>query len=184
MSRLHKFLLLATIPLVLSGCKTVGKQFKKEKNAGPCPAALVLWDASRKVEIHGEERYENVGFTAEVMGTHSFCKYFDERPITADLDVSFAFGRGPAAEGDTHTYTYFVSVVRKNLAVIEKKVYTLDVRFPAGQKVVTRTERFSNITIPRASANTSGNNFEIIVGLQLTPEELAFARSGKRFRFN
>jgi len=184
MSRSQKLLLLLALPLVLSGCKTVSETFEKKKNIGPCPAALVLWDAARKVEIHGAEKYDNVGFTAEVLGTRSFCKYSGNRPLTADLKIDMAFGRGPAAVGDTKEYKYFISVVRKNLAVIDKQIFSVNVHFKPGQSIVRRTERFGKIVIPRAKENTSGTNFEIIVGLELTPEELAFARSGKRFRVN
>jgi hypothetical protein len=50
--------------------------------------------------------------------------------------------------------------------------------------VVTRTEEIDRIVIPRATADTSGENFEILVGLELTPEQLAFNRAGKRFRLD
>ncbi len=184
MSLSKKLLLLATLPLFLSGCKTVSGVLEQKKNIGPCPAALVLWDASRKVEIHGADKYDNVGFTAEVLGTRSFCKYSGTRPLKADLDIDMAFGRGPAAVGDAKEYKYFVAVVRKKMAVIDKQFFTINVKFKPGQSIVRKTEHFGNITIPRAKENTSGTNFEIIVGLDLTPEELEFSRSGKRFRIN
>ncbi len=184
MLRSQKLLLLLTLPLVLSGCKTVSGAFEEKKNIGPCPAALVLWDAARKVEIHGKEKYDNIGFTAEVLGTRSFCKYYGKRPLTADLKIDMAFGRGPAAVGDTKEYKYFIAIVRKDLAVIDKQFFSVKVHFKPGQSIVRRTEKFSKIVIPRAKENTSGSNFEIIVGLELTPQELAFARSGKRFRVN
>ena len=40
----------------------------------------------------------------------------------------------------------------------------------------------NKITIPRAKAGTSGENFEIIVGFVLTPEQREFNTQGKRFR--
>ncbi len=184
MTRSQTLLLLTAFSLVLSGCKTVGNAFEEKKNIGPCPAALVLWDAARKVEFNGPEKYENVGFTGEMLGARSFCKYYDERPISADLKVDMAFGRGPAAVGDTREYRYFISIVRKDLAVIDKQVFSTTVKFKPGEQIIHRTEKFGKIIIPRAKSNTSGTNFEIIVGFELTPEELAFARSGKRFRLD
>ncbi len=184
MMQSRNLLVLAALPLVLMGCKTVSGVLEEKKNIGPCPAALVLWDAARKVEIHGAEKYENVGFTGELLGTRSFCKYYDDNPLTADLDIDMAFGRGPAAEGDTKEYKYFISVVRKDMAVINKQVFSTNIRFKSGEQIVYRTEHFGKITIPRAKENTSGSNFEIIVGFELTPEELEFSRSGKRFRLN
>lgn len=184
MLRSKTLLALVALPLVLSGCKTVGKVFEEKPNIGPCPAALVLWDAARKVEIHGAEKYDNIGYTAELLGTRSLCKYFGSKPLTADLKIYMAFGRGPAAEGNTKEYKYFISIVRKDLAVIDKQEFSVKVHFKKGQSIVRRTEKFKKIVIPRAKDNTSGSNFEIIVGWVLTPEELKFARSGKRFRIN
>lgn len=184
MSRSFNYCLLAAMVLLLGGCKAIGNAFDETPNIGPCPAALVLWDAARKVEFDGAERYNNIVFTAEILGARSFCKYSGTHPITADLDIAMAFGRGPAAKTDTKVYHYFVAVTRKNSAVIDKQDFAVTVHFPKGQNIVRRTEHFSKIIIPRAKANTSGSNFEIIVGLDLTPEELQFARSGKKFRLN
>jgi len=50
--------------------------------------------------------------------------------------------------------------------------------------VVRRTEKVEGIVIPRATPTVSGTNFEVIVGFDLTAEELAYNRSGKRFTIN
>ena len=92
------------------------------------------------------------------------------------------FGRGPAAEGSTHTYEYFVAVTRKNIAVIDKQVFPLTVTFPPGADRVSVTEKINRIVIPRAGENTSGVNFEIIVGFEVTPAQREFNAEGKRFR--
>jgi hypothetical protein len=38
------------------------------------------------------------------------------------------------------------------------------------------------IEIPRANKDIAGSNFEVLVGFELTPEQLDFNRNGKRFR--
>jgi hypothetical protein len=38
--------------------------------------------------------------------------------------------------------------------------------------------------IPRASIDTSGSNFEVLIGFDVTPEMAEFNRSGSRFRVN
>ena len=168
----------------VAGCSSVRNSFDSDPNVGPCPVAASLYDASRLVEVHGDERIGNVGFTAEIVGVQSFCRYTNDNPITVELDIDFAFGRGPAAQSDRRTYGYFVTVTRRNLAVIEKETFALDVRFPEGQDRVNVRETLNNIVIPRANETISGMNFEILVGLELTEEELAFNRAGKRFRLN
>jgi len=170
----------------LSGCSTVNRILEvgeePQKNPGPCPEAFALYEASRLVEFKGSEAYANVGFTAEIEKVRSLCRYFGTRPIHADLTLDIAFGRGPAASGRTATYQYFVAVTRKNIEVIEKEVFPITITFPEGVDVVEITEDIGEIIIPRANENTSGGNFEIIVGFELTPEQVAFNADGKRFR--
>ena len=42
----------------------------------------------------------------------------------------------------------------------------------------------NRISIPRADGSISGVNFEVVVGFELTPEQLEFNRAGKRFRLD
>ena len=168
----------------VAGCSSIGNTLDSRPNVGPCPVAASLYDASRLVELHGDERIGNVGFTAEIVGVRSYCRYTGDNPISVELDIDFAFGRGPAAESDRRRYEYFVTVTRRNLAVIEKEKFALDVRFPEGQERVNVTESLKGIVIPRADETISGMNFEILVGFELTEEQLAFNRAGKRFRLN
>ena len=57
-------------------------------------------------------------------------------------------------------------------------------KFPEGQDRVYITENINQIVIPRASIATSGSNFEVLVGFDVTPQMAAFNRDGKRFRLN
>lgn len=155
-----------------------------EPNEGPCPQALVLWDAARKVQIGEPEVFTNVGFTGEILKVRSVCSYVGTDPIIADLEIDFAFGRGPAALGMVADFSYFVAVTRTDRAVISKEFFPLQVEFNSADEIVYVTESFESITIPRKQQNTSGINFEIIVGFELTEDELKFSRSGKRFRVN
>lgn len=170
----------------LTACQSAKQVFATgeaaERNPGPCPRAFAIYDASRIVEFKGAETFANVGFTAEISRVKSLCRYFGERPIIADLEIQFEAGRGPAAEGDTHNYNMFVAVTRKNIAVAGKIEFPVSVRFPAGADRVNVTERIDRIEIPRAAEGTSGENFEIIVGYVLTPEQRDFNSEGKRFR--
>lgn len=180
-----RFLILAVALSALVGCQSARRVLRvgeaADPNPGPCPSAYALADAARLVEIRGEERLANVGFTGEIMGVRSFCRYYGEQPIIADLEIDFGFGRGAAAEASSHTYQYFVAVTRRDQAVIHKETFPIRANFGNDDRVY-QTERIDYIKIPRATETTSGTNFEIIVGFELTPEELEFNRAGKRFR--
>jgi hypothetical protein len=175
---------LSAIALVgLGGCNTFSA-LDDRPNVGPCPVAGVLYDAQRVVEIGEVERHENVGFTGAIEGVKGFCRYVGKNPITMEVEVSFAFGKGPKAVGDEKDYTYFVSVTRRDRSVLAKDISTIKVKFPKDADIVNRKETITGIVIPRASETVSGTNFEVIVGFELTPEQLAYNRSGKRFTIN
>ncbi|MBI1250733.1 MAG: Tat pathway signal sequence domain protein [Alphaproteobacteria bacterium] len=153
-------------------------------NAGPCPLMGVLSDSARMVEFQNpaEERYANIAFTGEVRGVSGLCRYVETNPIEMSMSIDFAFGRGPAAASDRKTYRYWVAVTRRGVAPIAKQWYDIDVRFPRGEPVMVAREEIDRIIIPRATEETSGENFEVLVGFELTPAQLQFNRDGKRFR--
>lgn len=162
----------------LSACQSLDST----PNVGPCPVAAVLFDAERAVEIVGEELHENVAYTGLIEGVSGFCRYVDDNPITMEIEIDFAFGRGPMAEGREKTFNYFVAVTRRDRVVLAKEITPLRVQFGANDTVVRLSEEVGGIVIPRATPTVSGTNFEVLVGFELTPEQLAFNRAGKRFR--
>jgi hypothetical protein len=155
------------------------------RNAGPCPFVKSLYDAGRYVEFKGgREASADVGFTGEIQGISSGCQYKDAEPIRVTMDVLFEFGKGPQATDNTKTYHYWVAVTDRNREVIAKKSFDIPVKFQPGQDRVYVTDKVSTITIPRGALNTSGANFEVLVGFDVTPQMAAFNREGKRFRVN
>lgn len=155
-------------------------------NVGPCPLMGVLYDTARIVEFNqpNAQRYANIAFTGEMQGVQGLCRYVDDDPIRMNMEIEMAFGRGPAATSDRQTYRYWVAVMRRGRAPIEKVYFDVDVRFPRGESVVVHRERIDQIVIPRANPEISGENFEILVGFELTPEQLQFNRDGRRFRID
>lgn len=155
-------------------------------NVGPCPLMGVLYDNSRMVDFAqpDNQRYANIEFTGEMQGVNGLCRYVEDDPIRMSIDIDMAFGRGPAATTDRQTYRYWVAVTRRGRAPIAKEYFDVDVRWNRGEAVVTRRERIEEIVIPRANEEISGENFEILVGFELTPEQLAFNREGRRFRID
>lgn len=152
-------------------------------NAGPCPLLGVLYDSSRLVEFKGEgERYANVAYTGEMRGVRGLCRYTGSNPIEMSLDIEMAFGKGPAGEASSRVYRYWVAVTRSNSAPIEKHYFDVTVNFPRGEDRMAGADTIQRIVIPRANDTVSGANFEILVGFELTPAQIAFNRAGKRFR--
>jgi len=171
----------------LSACQSTQEVLQigegAERNPGPCPRAFSLYDAARIVDFGGQaESFANIRFTGEINNVRSLCRYVSNKPINSDLELQISLGRGPAAQQSSAVYEYFIAVTRKNIGVINKQVFPLNVTFPEGKDRVTVTERIDEIVIPRATETTSGENFEIIVGFVVTDKQRAFNADGKRFR--
>ncbi|NEX92135.1 Tat pathway signal sequence domain protein [Caulobacter sp. 17J65-9] len=160
------------------------RPLKDRPNAGPCPYVKVLYDAARYIEFDGKEASSAVGFSGEVEGVKAKCEYRESDPIKVQMNLLFALGRGPKADGQQKTYRYWVAVTDRNRSVLAKQYFDLPVNFQPGTDRMYVNEDVSGIVIPRLDQATSGANFEILVGLDVTPEMAAFNRAGKRFRIN
>ncbi len=150
-------------------------------NAGPCPFVKILYDAARYVELEGgRAAASNVGYTGEIEGVTAGCSYQSDEPITVQMNILFNLGRGPQAGEDRRTYRYWIAVTERNSAVLAKEYFDLPVSFEGGATASTTAEQ--SVLIPRAAATTSGSNFEVLIGFDVTPEMAEFNRSGSRFR--
>ena len=116
-------------------------------------------------------------------GIRLFCRYVDDQPLRANLELDFAFGKGPKADANRHEYRYWVAVTRRSSKVLAKQYFSVDANF-AGEKVTGQTVTLEDIIIPRADSTISGANFEVVVGFDLTDDQLAFNRQGRRFRLD
>jgi hypothetical protein len=155
------------------------------RNAGPCPFVKSLYDASRYVEFKDDrEASANVGYTGEIQGISAGCQYKDDQPIQVTMEILFELGKGPMATSNSKTFRYWVAVTDRNREVIAKQSFALPVTFASGQDRTYVTDKIQTITIPRGALNTSGANFEVLVGFDVTPQMAAFNREGKRFRVN
>ena len=156
---------------------------RRNAAAGPCPYVKILYDAARYVELTGERvSSSNVGYTGEIEGLSSNCAYQDDQPITVEARVLFNLGRGPQAQGDQRTYRYWIAVTERNKAVLAKEYFDLPVDFHGAPTASVTQDQ--TIVIPRAEAGTSGDNFEILIGFDVTPQMAEFNRTGSRFRVN
>lgn len=168
-------------PIVNTGPRIA--PLSRRANAGPCPYVKILYDAARYVELtDNRAATANVGYTGEIEGLSADCAYRGDDPITVQLNVLFNLGRGPMAAAGRHTYRYWIAVTERNRAVLAKTYFDLPVDF-RGTETASATEE-QTIVIPRAAVTTSGDNFEILVGFDVTPEMAEFNRTGSRFRIN
>ncbi len=175
-------LIAAAAAVAAAGCAANSKEAKL-KNPAPCPNIVVLEDAARLVEFNGEARVEDIAWTAEIEDVSLACRYVSGKPIDAEVAIRLAFGRGPKAAGEDHQYAYWVAVTRTNREVIEKKEFIVPVEFGGDNAVKRVRQEIEQILIPRRAEETAGTNFEVVVGLVVTPQQAIYNRSGKSLKF-
>ncbi|MEO1014953.1 MAG: hypothetical protein AAFX08_07165 [Pseudomonadota bacterium] len=176
--------LIAALILVGCGGNAADEARKaRERNPAPCPSAVVLQDAARQIEFDGDPSLETVAWSAEFQDVSLYCRYFSDKPIDVEIELSVAVGRGPAAEGDRHQFAYFVAVTRRDMEVIAKRTFAREVKFGKKERVKTFREKIDDIVIPRAREEIAGANFEVVVGLVVTREQAIYNRSGKSLKF-
>ncbi|MEL7546495.1 MAG: hypothetical protein AAGJ84_07580 [Pseudomonadota bacterium] len=173
---------------VLSACSAVGSltsQLDREQNVGTCPAAGSLYDASRKVKFAtaDQQTFTNIAFTGEIVDVRMFCRYTSGQPVSAEVEIDFAFGKGPRAVDDIRLFRYWVVVARRSGKVLQKEYFMVEADFSEGD-IVGKTELIGNIVIPRLDETISAANFEVLIGFDLTESELSFNQEGRRFRLS
>ncbi|HEV2364193.1 MAG TPA: Tat pathway signal sequence domain protein [Caulobacteraceae bacterium] len=157
----------------------------KLHNVGPCPYVKTLYDAARYIQFEGgREASAAVQYSGEIEDLASGCAYKADEPIQVRIQALFAFGRGPQARSSRKDFPYWIAVTDRNRAVLAKETFVQPVVFPAGKDRVTMTVNLPSVTIPRATPQVSGSNFEILIGFEVTPQMADFNRLGKRFLAN
>ncbi len=154
----------------------------------PCPHVRVLAEGERftRFRPQGQPGIANIELEAQFVGVdYSQCEYDidDEELIGLSFDVVLlvAARRGPAAEATdretVETVPYFVAVVGPDREVVTKQAFMAEVTFPGGvaQAVQSEPEEIT-LDIP-VSDDIPGWQYEVVVGFQLTPEQLAYERA-------
>jgi hypothetical protein len=86
--------------------------------------------------------------------------------------------RGPANVDRFAPYRYFVSLVDSQREPVAKGVFDLPARFPGNVTRLILTDDTVEMKVPIA-AGQSGKNFTILIGFQLTEEQLEFNRRAR-----
>jgi hypothetical protein len=94
--------------------------------------------------------------------------------LAVGLTVSLEMTRGPAMAGREADVQYFVAVTEGE-TILDKRIFVTRVAFPANVDRITWTSDLANLVLP-ISTTKSGAAYSILIGFQLTPDELAANR--------
>jgi hypothetical protein len=185
--------LLALVPL--AACETLGLSSSKppeeapattaaatvEVPAGqPCPGSAVLSEASRVTFVRpGGTTSADLIMTAEMSPPRLECEYDSSTRVDRiDLNFPLVLTRGAASTSDEQQISYFVALVNHAGEVIAKKVYQRRIVFQGKQSFIA-TEKVENLVLT-LGPGTRPVDHRILIGFQLTPEQLAFNRARTR----
>lgn len=173
-------LALLAAPLLLGACETLKSiNFNpKPEMPPPCPRAVVGENAGRLTRFSGAGTDPaDVAFEAEITDVTGTCVY-DGDTIEVEMQIQLVASRGPAATDDTAKFNYFVAVARTDKTILSRDAFDAAIELPGNQ---TRNGTVDEIdqTIPIAKGE-SGANLVIVVGFEMTPDELEYNRKQGR----
>jgi hypothetical protein len=154
----------------LSGCGIFSKTPQFD-----CPVVEVPKDLSTMTRFRegGGRDLTDVVFQAGILDVQIACDY-GSRGASIQLNVVVGAERGPANRAPTATVPYFIAIGDPQRNVLAKEVFSSTVTFLPNQPRAASTEETEE-TIPLPKGR-SAEKYGIVVGLQLSPEELEYNR--------
>jgi hypothetical protein len=118
----------------------------------------------------------NALYTVEIVNVRGKCS-FDKQGKTSDSDLKITFGATRTRPGDAAQYTvpYFIAVTQGE-NIITKTVRNVTFSFAAGEKTATFEDDVDSIALV-TDGEHKPYDYQILVGLQLTKEQLDYNRS-------
>ena len=160
---------------VVSGCGMFGPpepQFD-------CPTAAGVADAAvlSKFRPGPGRDLTDVRYQVRLADVTSECRY-DSKGVDVRMRAGFALELGPANPDRRAAYDFFVAITDPNDEIVAKRIFTTPLAFPTNVGYVEHVEELQQrIPLPKGG---SAADYKIIIGLQLTAEELEFNRAYER----
>ncbi len=171
MSALFRSALVGSVMVaVLAGCGASGDQF-----APACPKPAILADAANLDRYRGAGRdFLDTVLQGRVERIDGSCRQDGSRAVSATVSVGIELTRGPAAMGRETSVPFFVAVSQGD-RVLDKQVYTIRAVFPENTDRVRLSGDSVDLRLP-VSETQHADAYQVTVGFQLTPSELAAGR--------
>ncbi len=144
--------------------------------SGSCPQAEAVEELKSLSEFSDTSDQSDYNLVSKIgiANLQSACNY-DERSVTIDLRMDFQGTLGPrGGNSGSFSYPFFVAVTSARGDILAKEVFAAPLTYNPGQKTQTYTEKMRQI-IPIENRDR-GSKYKILVGLQLTPDQLGYNR--------
>jgi hypothetical protein len=170
---MHRFLRRALVPgalvLGLAGC------FGSTESTGKlvCPTPLIAPDLDAAASLRaGGSGPADIRYGIRFMSVKTNCRT-EKIGLSADTHVTFVAARSDQTVSHGE-FAYFVAVADTQRNILTKKEYTVSFDFVPRQKQLQISDQVA-VGLPLRDLS-DGAKYIIIVGLQLSPEQLDFNR--------
>jgi len=167
--------------LELGRAEARGYQGSERLLATPCPKIEIVKDLGSLSDFTDDQRtfYENMIAQIDIKKRQSSCELATSS-ATVDLALLFTGTLGPKARQQKSdkpflTYPFFVAVTGPNGKIMAKEIFSVSMSFETGETTRTHTEYLRQI-IPVRSKETAFQ-YQVLVGFQLSPEQLNYNRA-------
>lgn len=145
-----------------------------------CPQVAVVEDLKSLTQFETPsaptpgEKISSVAMT----GLDTKCSLTD-KTVAVDISLRFDGYLGPQAaewqsQSRSFAYPYFIAVTTPAGEILSKEVFAATIRYDAGETAITQQEKTRQV-IPLRE-DTKAGQYEILVGFQLTEDELNYSR--------
>jgi hypothetical protein len=164
-------LLIAGFSSFLAACGL----FEPEPETRACPQVFKMREATRVVQFRDGEGRDLTDVTAEggIGKIQLACKY-DENELSTVVGIEVLAQRGPASVNDNVQLPIFVAVLDRDRKVVAKEVFDSMLEFKDGSRRAAKLEEYESVF--RLRSGQSGIDYQLVVGFQLSAEQLRNAQ--------
>jgi len=147
-----------------------------------CPVPAILAD-TQSVTIFRPGTVPDMAnelYTVSLINAQGDCTYnAKQNLVKASLDLTFRATRAPQATAATYSLPYFVAVT-ENAKIYNKRILYLKFTFAPGAATATITQSPEDIQLHVSNGKLPWN-YEELVGFQMSPEQIAYAKNRSRY---
>jgi hypothetical protein len=141
----------------------------------PCPVSGVLGEAeTRTILAGGGREVSDIVQRVTISGARLTCAYRGKKSVVSRISFDITVENGPAATPGAVDVPYFVAVSRGSKTVLGRQAFNRRIDMSKKTRETVR-ESVDMVKIPFAEG-TTGASYSVVVGLVLTPEQLAYNR--------
>lgn len=172
--RFSAFLVMVGLSAAVGGCSTI---FPNYNPGALCPGAAALVEASALTGFPpgATDDPSHALYRIAISNVTTDCN-IDTHARTADatVDIHFVATRAPNGNAVQYRVPYFVAV-RRGPFIQDKKVFRMNFGFAPGQ-AKTEVDQSIGSTLINIARGQQPYDYQILVGLQLTKEQLQYNR--------